>query len=67
MSNEPIAIDAAQLIAEIEQAAMRREDARVNYYLRQTSERLDLLLDARREHMRLVAELAGLPVREERP
>jgi len=71
VSNEqtPIVISAAQLMAEIEQAAMRREEARVlmtlNAYTGQP--RKDALADlheARREHTRLVAELAGLPARE---
>lgn len=70
MSNEqtPSAISAARLIVEIEQVAMRREDLRAYFdATRDNVQRLTLrekLHEARREHTKLVAELAGLPARE---
>lgn len=70
MSNEqtPIVISAAQLMAEIEQAAMRREQALALVAIRKTEYLDDAMAElrkARAEHMRLVAELAGLPARED--
>ncbi len=64
MSNEQT-ISAAQLIAEIERAAMEREEARWRLAVGRDGA-LAALRQARDTHMRLVAELAGLPAREER-
>ena len=64
MSNEQAPISAAQLIAEIERAAMEREEARWRLAVGRDGA-LAALRHARETHMRLVAELAGLPEGEE--
>ena len=69
MSNEQsITISAAQLMAEIEQAALKRERALVLGALCKTGNLDDAMAELRNtrtEHMRLVAELAGMTARED--
>ncbi|TXH08321.1 MAG: hypothetical protein E6R03_18345 [Hyphomicrobiaceae bacterium] len=67
MSEEQMPISAAQLIAEIESVALKREQSLALVTLCKTEYLDDAMAELRKarvEHMRLVAELAGLSARE---